>query len=168
MGEEQKLYVKRLSYEGFFNFKEVFRTMDFWIRDKFYDKREHRYEEFKTPEGKQIELEFKPWKKVTDYYKIQIKIEMFVKGLRDVVIERNGKKVPMQHGSINIKLSGYLIVDYEHYWNKTPLLYFIRDMFDRFVYWYITKKYMKMTIDHIDDLYYTLSTYLNINTYKNV
>ena len=166
MGEYQKLVVQKLSYEGLFNYKELFRIMDFWLRDKFYDKFEYRNEEYNTDKGKEIVTEFKPWKKVTDYYKIIIKIEFHLLDIHKVEVERNGKKVMMDEGKCEVKLTGYLIPDYEHWWIKKPMHYFLRDMFERFVYWYITRKYQGMVIDHVADLYHHLSTYLNVTPYK--
>lgn len=166
MGEKQKLIVKRLSYEGFFNYKEFFRILDFWQRDKFYDKFEKRSEEFVTPTGKQIDFEFTPWKKVTDYYKIILKIEIITQHLKEVEVVINNEKRRMHHGKISIKITGYLIVDYEGYWDTTAFLTFIRDIFDRYFNWYITKKYQNMVVDHVNDLFYTLSTYLNVTQYR--
>ena len=169
MGEYQKLLVKKISYTGLFNYKELFRIMDFWLRDKFYDKFERRNEEYHTDRGIQMVTEFKPWKKVTDYYKIIIKIQFHVIDTKKVEVVRNGKKVQMDDGRVDIKLTGYFIPDYEGWWSKNknkPFHYFLRDIFERFVYWYITRKYQGMCIDHVNDLYHHLSTYLNVTPYK--
>jgi len=140
--------------------------VDVWFRDKFYDKFEKRNEEFANPDGsKQIEIEFVPWKKYTDYYKSMIKMEMIVKNLREVEVEIEGKKKKMNKGRIEFKMTGYLVVDYESKWNKA-LQYFLRDIFDKFINRRITKKYHDMLIDDCNDLYNTLTSYLNMHAYK--
>ncbi len=166
MGEKQKYIVKKLSYEGYFNYRELFRILDFWQRDKYYDKFEKRSEEMVTGHGKQIDLEFLPWKKYTDYYKGIIKIEIIVQHLKEADVVVRGEKRRMQHGHIDIKLTGYLVVDYEGYWDRQPFLTFIRDIFDRYFMWYITKKYINMVTDHVNDLHFTLSSYLNTSQYQ--
>ncbi|MDO8642268.1 MAG: hypothetical protein Q7R76_01600 [Candidatus Woesearchaeota archaeon] len=166
MGEKQKYIVKKISYEGYFNYRELFRILDFWQRDKFYDKREHRSEEMVTDKGKNIDLEFLPWKKYTDYFKGVFKIVITVQHMKEVEIMVRGEKRKMNHGSIDIQITGYLIVDYEGYWDRHPLLTFIRDIFDRYFNWYITKKYINMLTDHANDLYFSLSSYLNASQYK--
>ncbi len=166
MGEKQKLIIKKISYEGFFNFRELFRILDFWQRDKFYDKWEKRSSEITSPTGKQLDFEFQPWKKLTDYHKSIIKVEMIVEHLKEVEVQIRGEKRRMHHGSINIKVTGYLIVDYESLWERTPMLQFLRDIFDRYFNWYITKKYTNMVIDHANDIYYTFSSYLNTTQRK--
>lgn len=166
MGEKQKYFTKTFKFDGIFSYKEFFRIMDVWFRDKFYDKYEKRNEEFQNPDGsKNIEMEFVPWKKYTDYYKGMIKIEMQITKMKEVEIEKDGKKVRLNKGSISFKMTGYLVVDYENKWNKT-VSYFIRDIFDKFVNRRITKKYHDILFDDCNDLYNNLTSYININAYK--
>ncbi len=162
MGEKQKIIKREISYEGLFDYKEFFRRMDFWLRDKFYDKWEKRSEEYVAPDGtKTMEFEFTPWKKTTHYHKIVIKIELWISGLKEVEIDVDGEKKRMNEGKMRIAFTGYLVVDYENKWEKSPLLYFIRDLYDKFIYSYITKKYYNMAVDDVNDLINTLNTYLN-------
>src|SRR3989344_4767217 len=165
MGEKQKYVSKGFKFEGLFRYSEFFRVMDVWLRDKFFDKFEKRNEEFVKPDWtKQIEIEFTPWKRYTDYYKTIFKIEIVVSNLKDVEVEQNGKKVKLQKGKIEFKLTGYLIVDYENRWNKA-LWYFIRDIYDKFINRAITKKYYDLLITDCDDLYNTLTAYVNMHAY---
>jgi len=165
MGEKQKYIVKTLSYEGLFNYREFFRILDVWLREKFFDKWEKRNEQYMTADGMCLETEFTPWKKVSDYYKIIIKIEITGTNLKEVEVEVNGKKVKMHHGRVSVKLTGYLVVDYFNLWQK-PLLYFLRDIFDKYIYWRITKKYIDMVLDDVNSLYNHLRSYLNMEEYK--
>jgi len=169
MGEKQKYIVKTIAYDGLLNYRELFRILDVWLREKFYDKKEKRNEQYMTAEGMNIETEFIPWKKVTDYFKIMIKIEITGTGLKEVEVELHGKKTKMHQGKVSIKITGYLVVDYEvlgvSQWSK-PVLYFLRDIFDKYVYWRITKKYIEMTLDDVDSLYNHLRAYLNMEQYK--
>src|SRR3989344_1839273 len=102
MGEKQKYIVKTFSYEGQFNYRELFRILDVWLREKFYDKWEKRNEQYMTADGMCLETEFTPWKKVTDYYKIIIKIEITGTNLKEVEVELHGKKVKMHEGKVSI------------------------------------------------------------------
>ena len=166
MAEKQRFITKFLSYEGLFDYKEFFRVMDVWYRDKFYDKHERRNEQITNPDGsKQIELEFLPWKKVTDYYRLSMKIEMSVTKMKDVEVDIDGKKRVLQHGLINMKFTGYLSVDYERKWN-TAFQYFLRDIFDKYINRAITQKYEIMLVGHVNDLYNTMQAYLNMQQYR--
>ncbi|PIN85897.1 hypothetical protein COV19_07440 [Candidatus Woesearchaeota archaeon CG10_big_fil_rev_8_21_14_0_10_44_13] len=166
MGEKQKYIGKSFKFEGLFNYRDFFRIMDVWLRDKFFDKYEKRNEEYVKPDGtKTVDIEFTPWKKYTDYYKAVFKIEIMISDMKEVEIEQNGQKVRLNKGKINFKVTGYLIVDYEDRWNKA-LQYFIRDIFDKFVNRAITKKYHDLLITDCNDFVNTLTSYLNMNAYK--
>ncbi len=163
MSEKTRVIIKQFIYEGLFNYREFFRTMDFWLRDKFYDKKEKLNYKYVTPEGNEYQIHFEPWKKVTDYYKIEQQIEILASKVKEVEVEINGKAVKMNKGKIEVMITGWLIVDYEGRFNKanSPFLYFLREMFDRFVYGYITKKYREMVVDDSTDLDMTMRSYLN-------
>ncbi|MBI2147605.1 hypothetical protein HYU19_03950, partial [Candidatus Woesearchaeota archaeon] len=157
----QKYIVKNISYEGLLDYKHFFRVMDFWFRDKFYDKFEKLNEEFVGPEGKFMDFEFTPWKKLSDYHKCTLKVEGKISSLKPVIVNIGGKDVKMHHGKVNMKLTGYLIVDYWKRHNQ-PLPYFLRDLFDRYIYRHVTKKYYGMVVQHVTDLASVLEAYLNM------
>lgn len=165
MSEKTKVMVKHFIYEGIFNYREFFRTMDFWLRDKFYDKKEKLNFKYITPEGSEYQLHFEPWKKVTDFYKIELMIEVLASKVKDVEVEIDGKPVKMQKGRIEVMITSWLIIDYKNSMEKKPFHYFMRELFVRFVYKHITKKYWEMAVDEATDLEMTLRSYLN--TLKN-
>ena len=165
MGEKQKFIVKNLAYEGLLDYKHFFRIMDFWFRDKFYDKSEKLNEEFVGPQGKFMEFEFVPWKKVTDFWKIVIKVEGKISNLRPVVVNIGGKEERMHHGKVNLRVTGYLNADYKQRHNKA-LSYFLRDLFDKYIYHHVTTKYYAMVVDHVTELVNVLEAYLNMTPKK--
>lgn len=169
MVEKNRIIHREFVYEGLFNYREFFRKIDFWLRDKFYDKKERGTGEYRLPDGqKYISLYFEPWKKVTDYYKITIRIDLQVKEMKEVEIEVDGKKQKLNQGRIECALTGYLTLDYDDRMEKTAMIQFMRDLFHRYVYHYITKKYMEMVVDDLGDLENTLRSYLNTFQRKQV
>ena len=172
MGEKQKLIGKSFTYEGIFVFRHMFYEMDSWLREHWYDKHEKWNEYQVMPDGsKQISFEFVPWKKYTDYFKGRLKVELMATNLRDVEVEQDGKKIKAQQGKIEAKFTGYLIVDYEWFygsrWN-TPFLYFLRDIYDKFINIRYTMKYRRMVVDHTNELAGVMMSYLNMQQYKLV
>jgi len=169
MGEKQRLISRRFSYEGIFNYREFFRIYDSWLREKFYDKYEGRTEQYDDERGMHINTEFIPWKKVTDYHKYILKMEIAGADIKEVEVVKEGKKIRMHHGKLNIQITGYFVVDYPDVglgkWNK-PLHYFMRDMYDKYIYWRMTKKYMALLVEHTNDLSHVLKSYLNMGQYR--
>ncbi|MBI1969944.1 hypothetical protein HYS48_04585 [Candidatus Woesearchaeota archaeon] len=168
MVEKQRVAERHFEYKGLFKFRELFRIMDFWLRDKFYDKKEKYTSKMETPLGIQYNLQFEPWKKVTDYYKIVLEIEMTVTALREVEVELNGEKQKVNHGKVEVKITSFLVFDYENKFEdaEKPFLYFLRHIMNFFVYKHITKKYWEMAVDEATDLENTMRSYLNTFQHK--
>jgi len=125
---------ERLNYEGLFNAKELFATMQVWATDRGYWLIEKKHGEALKPEGKYVDMDFEPFKKFTDYAKSVIKIRAQFHEVKDVIIERDGKKHRMQEGKIFFIFDGILETDYEHYWETKPVFYFLRTLFEKYVY----------------------------------
>ena len=124
----------RLTYEGIFSVSELYKLIDEWFRWKGYDKRENKNIEIVKPEGKFIEIELEPWKKVTDYAKNVIKIRIQMFDIRDVEVEKDNTKLKLNQGKVHFVFDGYLETDYEAKWDGKPIFYFIRTVFDKYLY----------------------------------
>ena len=167
MTEKNRIIRKQFSYTGLFVYKEFFRRLDLWLRDKFYDKKEKGSTEYRHPGAKQISIMLEPWKKVTDYYKITLRVEVTVRDMKTVEVDIDGKKQRLNHGTIECQISSYLSGDYDGRMDEPdkPFIQFLRHMFESYVYKPITKKYQEMAVDDCNDLLLTLQSYLNI--FKN-
>ena len=88
----------RLTYEGLFVATDLYQMIDNWFRQKAYDKRENKNIEKVTPDGKYIEIELEPWKKITDYARIVIKIRLIMNDVKEIEMEKDGLKVRMNQG----------------------------------------------------------------------
>ncbi|RMF55570.1 hypothetical protein D6745_01700 [Candidatus Woesearchaeota archaeon] len=155
----------RLAYEGLMNVPELYSMIDQYFREKQYDKREVRNFEQTTPDGKNIELEIQPYKKITDYAKLVIKIRMFFYGLQDVVVEKDGLKIKMQKGKVEMIFDSFLETDYEHRWEQKPTYFLIRTLFDKFIYKIYTtqfEKELEKETNHIHDM---IKSFLNLQRY---
>ncbi|MBW2969720.1 hypothetical protein KY319_01215, partial [Candidatus Woesearchaeota archaeon] len=73
-------------------------------------------------------------KKLTDYAKSIIKIRMQFSDVKDVVVDKDGKKTKIQEGKAVIIFDGILETDYEHRWEGKPIFYFLRTVFEKYVY----------------------------------
>lgn len=152
----------KLSYNGLFNATELYQLIDNWLREKGYDKREIRNQEHVTKEGKYVELEMQPWKKITDYANTLIRVEIKIFKLTEVTIQSNGKKIRMNKGRLNIRFDGYLETDYEHRWEQRPIYFFIRTLFDKFVYASYTHQFENEIAENVNQLYDVVRGFLNL------
>lgn len=155
----------RLTYEGLFDASELYAMIDAWFRDKRYDKKELKNVEKVRPEGKYVELELLPWKKVSDYHKHEIKIRMIMTNLKEVEVEKEGRKMKLNQGSVQLVFDGYLTTDYENRWENKPYYFFMRTLFDKFFFRSYTLKYKQLLLEDINDLHSQIKSFLNLYRY---
>ena len=122
---------KSLSYEGVFNLKELYRVIDKWFKDHGYDKQEIKNWEDVTENEKQIVLEIIPYKKVSDYARIDIRIFMIFSKLTEIELEKDKIKHKMNKGRAEFYFDAYVVTDYEHKWETKAVFYFIKNVFDK-------------------------------------
>ncbi len=161
---EKKLVVDhlKLNYNGLFDATGLYQYIDDWLREKGFDKREVRNREHVKPEGKFIELEMQPWKKITDYAQHTIRIEIRMMNLKEVEIQRDRHKVRLNKGKVVVTFDGFLITDYEHRWESRPLYFLMRTVFDKFIYRSYTSKFEDLLIETVNQLHTGVKSYLNL------
>jgi len=111
----------RVEYEGLFEAKALYALFVDWARDKGYFLVEKKHSESVKPEGKYVDMEFEPFKKLTDYAKSIIKMRVTMHDVKDVVVEKDKTKRKFQQGKVSIVFDGILETDYEHRWETKPV-----------------------------------------------
>ncbi|MBS3165233.1 hypothetical protein J4439_07430 [Candidatus Woesearchaeota archaeon] len=161
---EKKLVVDHLKidYKGLFSMQDFYRTLDSFFKEKGWDKRETRNSEFVSPEGKYVEMEIEPFKKITDYAKLVIRINIIIKNLKEVVVEKQKHKMKMNQGDVQVIIDGFLITDYENRWEGKPEYVFIRALFDKFVYKRYNSEFERTLVNEVEELTTTLKSFLNL------
>jgi hypothetical protein len=152
----------RLTYEGLFSVRELYKMIDEWFRWKGYDKRENKNIEVVKPDGKYIEIELEPWKKVTDYAKNVIKIRIQMNNIKDVEVEKDHTKLKLNQGKIQLVFDAFLETDYEARWEGQPVFYFIRTVFDKYFYKPFTAGFQKGVKEDVLHLHDQVKAFLNL------
>jgi len=156
----------RLTYEGLFSVTELYKTIDRWLRDKGYDKCEQKNIEKVTPEGKYIEIQIEPWKKLSDYAKSVIKLRMIMDEVKEVEVERDNKKVKLNQGKIQMIFDAFLETDYEHRWEGSPLFYFFKVIIDKYISKPFTSGYQNNVLDDLNHFHSLIKSFLNLYRYS--
>lgn len=153
---------QRLTYEGLFDAKELYRLMDDYFEDRNYDKREIRNIEVVKEEGKFIDIEIEPWKKYTDYYRNIIHIRIIMSDLKEVEVERHKTKIKVNQGKLQMVFDGYIETDYKDKWESKPMFFFIRTIFDKYIYKPFTLSYAGSVKRDVDTLITQIKAFLNV------
>jgi hypothetical protein len=155
----------RLNYSGIFNLNELYKMIDGWLYEKGYDKYEKKNEEQVLETGRKIEIELRPWKKTTDYAKNEIRLRIFVDNMVDIEVERDGSKMKMHKGDIQMIFDAFLETDYEHRWENKPMYYFFRTLVDKYIFKIYTGKFIGNLTADTKDLHQRIKAYLNLYRY---
>ncbi|MBU0461390.1 MAG: hypothetical protein KJ574_02260 [Nanoarchaeota archaeon] len=166
MGEVHVLSEEVVSYEGLFDAKEIYRIMDEYFSTKGYDKDEAEHREIVTPEGKDIHIIYRPYKKISDYFQIRIRIDVDMRKLTDVEVEIDRKRKHMKKGEVNFKFTTMLESDYEGRWEQNAIYYFIRNIFDKFIYKKQTTDFQEVAKKDTAEIKDRLGAYLNLQRYR--
>lgn len=152
----------RIHYEGLFSVIDLYTLIDEYFEEKGYDKREKKNIERVTKSGKFIEIELEPWKKTTDYAQSSIRVRLQMKEVKEVEIEKDGVKVKLNKGDVSITMSAFLTTDYEHKWESKPMFFFLRTIFEKFVFGSYTAQYKAEIMNDFNLLTSQIKSFLNL------
>lgn len=158
---------RQFHYKGLFNAKELYQLIDTWFADNgFGDRVEVEHMEKVTKTHKQIEIYYQPYKKVSDYAKIEIRLLIKIFDLKKQIVEYEGRKVNINEGDLNIEFDGYVTTDYEGRWVNKPSYFFWRTMMDKFFFKSYSSIPEKQVTDLVQELYNHIRQYLNATKYE--
>ena len=132
--EEEKIYGGKVSHTGVWNFKDVYKFCYAWLtEEEGLDLQEEKYKEKWVGNKRDLEIKWKAWKKVTDYFKFVIKTEYEIQKLEEIEIEENGQKIKTNRGKIKLIIKGYLQRDYDGKFEGNWLRKFTRAIYEKWV-----------------------------------
>ena len=153
-------------YKGLINAKELYKVIDKWLKRNGYDKIEiWNYEEI-YEDGKQLTLKLQPYKKISDYAKVEIRLTAVLSKLKDVVVTVDKVKVKTMKGEASFKFDTFLTTDYEGSWEVKPLYYFLKTIAEKFLYRGIVDRYEEIAQKDTDALKREIKSFLNMERFR--
>jgi len=136
MAEKDKLFSSKIKYSGVFNFGEFYKFCFEWLRDETGLGNalvEEKYAEKLSGDSKNVDVEWSGSKKMTDYFKEEIKVSFRVIGLTSVELSDGARKIKTNKGSIEVSIKGTLVKDYAGKFEKTAFQKFLRGVYEKTV-----------------------------------
>ncbi len=97
-----------LTKEGYFDLEALNRTViKFFSEYKYSGKWQSNMQLKNLPQGKEGEFEFEAKRNADPYHKYIFNVKFIIMHMKTVTVEKNGKKVPMNHGWIHIIFDCY-------------------------------------------------------------
>ncbi|MBW3019811.1 hypothetical protein KY334_00815 [Candidatus Woesearchaeota archaeon] len=155
-----------VKYSGPFELKELYKLITGFLRDHHYTKVEKDQFEKRTEEGRLIELDFRPYKIVSEAIKMEIFMLIKISNLKDISVELHGKKKTIQQADVMVQFRSFIYKDYVSYWEKNPVIFFIKTMIDKYIFKTHLADFRDELVDDTRDLQYQIKSFLNLYTRK--
>jgi hypothetical protein len=127
--------VARIEFNGIFDMEDLYKYIGNWFKTRRYFFQEEAYKhKIPTIFGEENEIKVNGWRKITKYYKYNIKVFIHSYDVRKIEIKEKGKKKTLSKGRILIEFSGDVETDYQGVFKSTPLLKKAGEFLDRFIF----------------------------------
>ena len=134
MAEKDTIFSSKIKYTGIFSFKDFYLFCYNWLTDETdLVISEDKYSEKISGDSKNIDIEWDGERKVTDYFKFNIKVAFKVIALTEVEIQQNGSKIKTNKGKVEISTKGILVRDYEGKFETNAWQKFLRAIYEKWV-----------------------------------
>jgi len=143
MAEKDTKYKEKIKHKGTFVFKDFYTYTYDWLTGEDYKVTEKKYSEEIEGDAKKLEIEWEAEKKVSDYFRFLIKIDWKILRMKEIEVVKEGKKMKMNSGQVEMTIKGILVKDYESKWEDHPFWKFARGIYDRYI--------IKSRIDEYED-----------------
>lgn len=164
---EHKLIVDglRLKYEGLFEVVEFFKEVEDWMREKGMEKEIKKKEEHVKASGKKIQWFIEIWKKPTDYAKQVVRVNALMDNVKEISIVKGGHRKKLNQGDILVIFDAFLETDLEGRWQQKPVYWFLRALYDKFIWKIWTNKFEDELVSLTYDLHKRIHGFLNLYKY---
>ena len=159
---------EKIDYSGPFDASDLFRMIENFVFERGFDKKQDKDFEQNTSNGKFIEWQISPWKKITDYIRYIIKIRMLGYDIVHTNAVVNGKKTKVDSGRVIIVIDGFMEYDYDNYWDNKPILFFLRTIYDYFVFKAYTERFEQRLVHDINHLNHNIEKFFNVYAHYSV
>lgn len=160
------VWLRPLRYSGLVDIKGLYRSIDKWLAANHYDKVERRNSEDVLEDGRQIVLEILPYKKITDYAKVEFRMYAEFTHLTEEVVVRNGLKHKLFKGDLFFSFDCFLMTDYESHWETKPFYYFFRTLVEKYIYRGYTKRLESEAVTDCNEFIGEIKNFLNMERFK--
>jgi hypothetical protein len=133
MAEKNKVFETKVKHSGIFDFRELYSFMYTLFTDMEYSVEEKNYSEKTKGDQKEIEVAWLAKRKVSDYFRFLIKMDIRIIRMTNAEVVKDGIKISTNKGDFEVKFTVFLEKDYENRWENTAFLRFLRGIYDKYI-----------------------------------
>jgi len=156
---------EKIDYSGPFNANDLLKMIENFLWERGFDKRQDKDFEQNTSNGKYLEWQISPWKKISDYIRYIVKVRVLGYDIlkTDTLVE--SKKAKVDNGRVIIVIDGFVEYDYDSYWDSKPFFLFLRTIYDYFIFKAYTERFEHQLVNDINHLHNHIEKFFNM--YRN-
>ena len=167
MAEKDTIFSSKVTNTGVFSFPDLYRFCYDWLTDEAQLKIiEEKYAEKLMGDAKNIEVIWKGFREITDYFKYEVKIAFRILGMKKIEINQGGAKISTNQGYAEIKVTGTLIRDYRGKFEKSAIQKFLRSIYEKWVIPARIEQYEGKLIGDCDGFLQQVKAYLDLESKK--
>ena len=167
MAEEETIFNSKVRYKGVFSFKDFYKFCYDWLKDETgLNIRENKYTEKIEGTAKKIEVEWEGEKKVTDYFRFDVKVKFKAENLKEVEMPQGSAKVKTNQGAVETEIKGTLVRDYEGKFETTAFKKFMRSVYEKWVIPSSIEEYQTKISEDCDKFLNQAKAYLDLEGKK--
>jgi len=152
MGEKEKVTELKIKHSGIFDFREVYSFIYTLLSDLEYSVEEKNYAEKTKGDQKEIEVNWMAKRKISDYFKFIIKVDVRTFRMTNADVVKDGVKTSVNKGDFEVKFTAFLEKDYENRWENTAFLKFLRGLYEKYIISSTIRSYCGMLEDEANSL----------------
>ena len=134
MVEKDQIFSSSMKSTGIFSFPDFYKFCYDWLTEETgLEIQENKYKEKLAGNEKFIDIEWTGTKKVTDYFKFEIKVEFKIEKLLEVEMVKDNVKIKTNKGAVQIKIKGSLLRDYQGKFETTATRKWMRSIYEKWV-----------------------------------
>ena len=134
MAEKDTVYSSKVKYKGVFNFSEFYKFCHQWLSEEAgLDLSEGEYSEKISGTVKDLVVKWQGDKKISDYFKFEIKVEFKIVAMSETEINVGGTKVKTNKGDVTVGVKGVLSKDYDGKFESSPKMKIWRGIYEKWI-----------------------------------
>ncbi len=167
MPEKDTIFSSKIKYAGIFSFKDFYVFCYDWLTEETgLTISEDKYSEKISGDSKSIEIEWTGTRKVTDYFKFEVKVKFMIFALTEVEIQEGATKIKTNKGTIEIKVKALLVKDYEGKFETNAWKKFLRSIYEKWVIPSRIIEYENKLVEDSDEFLNQAKAYLDLEGKK--
>lgn len=133
MAEKEQILKEKVEFTGIFDFAAFYGFAHSWFKELGYGVIEEKYSEKAKGDSRDITVEWKASKDISDYFRYEYKLKFEIEGLGDVEVEIDGERKKSNKGKATVEITGTLVMDKDAKWETSPFNRFMRDIYNKYI-----------------------------------